>query len=64
LNQGNLTTTTSEICEASGCSAKSTATIAIPIGEKRSFFLSVCENCISKFQEQAQQFQGLGLNAD
>jgi hypothetical protein len=57
MKQENRIAITSEICEASGCSAKSTATIEIPIEEKGTFLLFVCEKCLTKFQR-------LGLNAN
>jgi hypothetical protein len=39
-------------CEASGCNAKATATIAVPVGEKRLIYVSVCQNCTDIFLDR------------
>ncbi len=37
-------------CEAIGCKGKATITIAVPIGDKGLIFVSVCKDCVGKFE--------------
>jgi hypothetical protein len=41
----------SSICEAVGCSNKATISLAVKVGSGRVIQLSLCKNCVSKFEE-------------
>jgi hypothetical protein len=53
-------------CEAFGCSAKATDEIAVKVGSLGVIPLSLCDDCISKFQENKvhpyQNQEDLDLN--
>lgn len=52
MNQQNVAV--SEMCEALGCSENATKQISIPVGEKGSIVLSVCQNCVKKFMNNGE----------
>jgi hypothetical protein len=39
------------ICEAVGCFAKATTKIAVKVGQQGVISLCLCQNCISKFDD-------------
>ena len=39
------------ICEADGCIAKATIEIKVKAGPQKVILLSLCDNCVSEFQE-------------
>jgi hypothetical protein len=49
LNQAKKDTSE---CEAAGCNAKATATMAVPVGNNGLIFVSVCQNCTGKFSSR------------
>jgi hypothetical protein len=53
--QENSVPTKNEICEGFGCSAKSTTKISVPVGEKGSIMLFLCDNCIMKFRTDVEE---------
>jgi hypothetical protein len=43
-----------DICEAVGCEAKVTSSVLVKAGD-RSLALNLCNGCISKFEDTAEQ---------
>ena len=52
-----LDSTTKEIieCEAVGCNAKATTTIPVPVGNKGTISVLLCQKCISKFEQDYEK---------
>jgi hypothetical protein len=40
------------ICEAVGCSNKTTVELTVNVGRKRTIQLFLCKDCVSKFEEE------------
>jgi hypothetical protein len=39
------------ICEAAGCSNKATVLLSVKVGPERTIQLSLCKDCVSKFED-------------
>jgi hypothetical protein len=52
--QSRISLLPESVCEAFACAAKSTKKIAIPVGDKGSIFLFVCDSCLSKFGSEVK----------
>jgi hypothetical protein len=47
----------SNVCEAIGCFAKATVSIKVKVGERGKISLSLCNKCVSKFEDAGSKTQ-------